>query len=86
MVVGEVSISATRILFRVQRSVRVEKGISDLMNAQTPPPRLLLARSLRTIEKSVRDTGPSGISGFSLLSVIAITSVTKASKGLLIFN
>ena len=28
----------------------MEKGISDLMNAQTPPPRLPLARSLRTIE------------------------------------
>ena len=57
-----------------QRSVRVEKGISDLMNAQTPPPRLPLARSLHTIEKSVRDTGSSGISGFSQVSVIAITS------------
>ena len=36
----------------------MEKGISDLGNAQTPPPRLPVARSLRTIEKSVRDTGP----------------------------
>ena len=52
----------------------MEKGISDLMNAQTPPPRLPLARSLRTVEKSVRDTGPSGISGLSQVSVIAITS------------
>ena len=43
----------------------MEKGIFDLMNAQTPPPRLPLARSLRTIEKSVRDTEPSGISGLA---------------------